>query len=587
MKKRNFVFFLGLLLSFSGFSQKKLFLDTSNFNLRKNNSKINERYIKEYKSYKTFNGFNSIDKNDKSISLNIENIDVNFQYLYSYINENGYLVWGGKSLNSDYLLLLEKDGKLSGLVNTVDNVLEIKTVGNNNVILGLMRHQSSAETCDTPAELFNQSDKKGPINIQQISGRATNNSNPRIYKLIIAYTPEFASTFGSQNFLNSFLELSVELLNQTYITNNTGIRARLTFSYKTSDSESGDKETDYIRFAFPGFGVVINGTPIVTASEFDEVFVYGNLYNTEVSLLYVKKSYGGRANRQTKTAVQSKNAVLYNYTHAHEIGHMFGLEHDEDQFTWFERNFGGLNDKKAYGYVGNSSRTVMAYPSGTKPRRPQYSDLYYDFPEGDPAGDNYARGHYYLKTHLSKVLRKNDRAIENLNNIVINSTQTYHTYATDKIETSNYIVEPSAVVKLRANNKVKLKNGTTFRGGSNVSIKPQQIASYQRSFSSDIPQNDVVNLDEKTNIKKENILDKYYNISGSNGKVFLALNFPEKVHLKINITDIENGTSYVNEDKNISKEYLVFDLSRRSARGFVVVNLLFNGQIKVSKKIKI
>ena len=162
MKKRNFVFFLGLLLSFSGFSQKKLFLDTSNFNLRKNNSKINERYIKEYKSYKTFNGFNSIDKNDKSISLNIENIDVNFQYLYSYINENGYLVWGGKSLNSDYLLLLEKDGKLSGLVNTVDNVLEIKTVGNNNVILGLMRHQSSAETCDTPAELFNQSDKKVP-----------------------------------------------------------------------------------------------------------------------------------------------------------------------------------------------------------------------------------------------------------------------------------------------------------------------------------------------------------------------------------------------------------------------------------------
>ncbi len=571
-------------------------------------SRVAFKAVSDFKSYKVYNTFNSFNEGDSKISLKVSGSDVVFDKTYSYHNANGYFVWSGiNRAKEEHVLLLKKGSRISGIINSGNRIVEIKTDG-ANVIIGERKSLASNDLCDTEPELMENNNNGDDIilpieedddndirdilipiprqNNQPVALQRSN-SGIRVFKLLIAYTPQFASWFSSQDQINDHLELSVELINQTYITNDTGIRARLAFSYRTTDSETGTKGGDLTRFVYRGYGGGPGGPP--HAPEFDEVFDYEQKYNIEASLLYVNTSYGGRADRDARKAVVSRTASLGNLTPAHEIGHMFGLEHDEDQFSWIERNFGGLNYKKAYGYVGNSSRTVMAY--GTNIRRPQYSDMFYNFPEGDRAGDSYARGHYYLKTHLSKILRKADRSREILSNILISGTQMYHGYATDRIETSNYTVNANARVRLRAGNRIKMKNGTKFRKGSSVSIRPESSVTFNRAAVSDnfkastpLP----LAKKERDEPNTEKNIETFYHVYSNNGKVYLKFNFPEKTEINLAVTDIQSGYTYVQETVQVEAYgTLMYDLSNRKLGDLAVVNLVIDRLIKSSKKIKL
>jgi len=82
--------------------------------------------------------------------------------------------------------------------------------------------------------------------------------------MIIAYTPEFASTFSAtnrQDRINDFLNSVIESINESYINSDLNVRVRLAFSYQTPDSEFGNKDDDYSAFVIALYQDIVQKFP--------------------------------------------------------------------------------------------------------------------------------------------------------------------------------------------------------------------------------------------------------------------------------------------------------------------------------------
>ena len=458
---KNIILIIVLCLSNTLCFTQKLFELKTNYNFSSNSLfngvNFNDPDIGEWKAFEKKGSFNTLTNTLSTDILTGQTLSFNKTFS---IEESNIIYWEGATLNQNSKLYLQlENGVISGFVEVNSNyTLGISHIGGNYYVLHKMIGGGNLD-CDTHVyPESNDSNLKSINSITTCGGLYT-------YRMIIGYTPQFAATFSSTNRqerINDFLVDVVNSVNETYINSGLNVRARLAFSYQTHDGEYGNKDDDFREFTHMG--------PTFYTKRYDEVFGYISKYNADVAILLVAANIGGRANPFKNMAVYGKDGAVSRYGVAHEIGHMFGLEHNREEYNWFQKKILAYDSKKAYGYRCENFRTVMSY-GDSRTRVHLYSDPYFTFPDSHPAGDEHAKARSYLQKNLGRVVGHNDPTYLSINNETLEADKTASYFAFSNIETSNLIVNGSARLNLRAQNKIILGIGTHLKSGSQVNVE--------------------------------------------------------------------------------------------------------------------
>ncbi|GEM_PF-5148370 len=408
----------------------------------------------------------NVELTDQTSSVVIDNLEeeeVSFELEESYTMPDGSLIWRGISSHSEFpdgkVYLVVTDGIMGGSVwFSEDDLMGIKDVGDNTFVL-FRKEVDPEHTCDTDHYPFRAS--ASVENSTESQGTSCNGI--QVFRVIIAYSQEFAASFiapgvSQQNEINEFLENVINSVNNTYISSGLNVRARLAFSYET-DNEYGNKDDDFAAFVSP-----LN-------QKYNEVFAYRQQYNAEVAILLVNANIGGRASRGGNMGIYGKNGAI-NFGVAHEIGHMFDLDHNREEYSYWERKINGLgwakDNKKAYGYRNSNYRTTMSYGSMT--RVGLHSDPSLTFPNSSAAGNQWAKARNFLAGHLSNVLSYSDpQQLFLTDQIETKEMASY--FAFQDIYAANFTVEGAAWSNLRAQDEIVLFPGTDLQYGTTVNIE--------------------------------------------------------------------------------------------------------------------
>ena len=405
----------------------------------------------------------------------VDNAPITFTRDVGYLSEAGEIIWRGNSTSGPCfnceLQIKEYGGDLSASIFKPNGIVALSDIGNSNYVF-YDRTMINAD-CDIdhfPSVAINPNVGLTPGGFNRTAARRSTCGGVETFSMIIAYTPEFAATFpvtDRQQEINTFLDGVVESVNESYRESDLDVRVRLAFSYQTPDSEFGNKDDD-----FDAFSNVVRCTGLFCGGEkwreYDEIWAYRNDFNADVAILLISQNVGGRADRSLNMGMYGRNgADDRNYGVAHEIGHMFNLEHNREEFSWIERIF--IGGKNAYGYRNADFRTVMSY-GNDRDRVPLYSDPDYDFPDGGQAGDKNAKARRYVRDNLGRVITKNDYTNYNISNLTIESDETLNQFARNNITTSNFTVQTNSVVALQAENTVTFGPGTNIAAGSDVTV---------------------------------------------------------------------------------------------------------------------
>lgn len=192
--------------------------------------------------------------------------------------------------------------------------------------------------------------------------------------------------------------------------------------------------------------------------------------------MLIAENIGGKAERDKRMAIYGKNGADWNFGVAHEIGHMFDLEHNREEFddcclVCFpcKITLNNLDDKKAYGFRGTTYKTVMSY--GSQTRRGIYSDESFNFPDGETAGNSRAHAKIYIENHIGNVLKNSDKDNIIFSNETISSDQMLNLYANNSIIASDINCESGSNVKFQAGNSIILESGFKVEAGAIFSAK--------------------------------------------------------------------------------------------------------------------
>jgi len=387
-----------------------------------------------------------------------------------------------------------------------------------------------------------------------------------IFRMIIAYTPQFAATFNlidRQKKINDFLVGVVDSINNTYIYSNTNIRVRLALSYQT-DHEIGNKDFDLPAFSYKDDNFNIIGVP---HGRYDEIFDLRVQYRADAAFLLVRyvdpntsSGSGGRANRKQQTAVYSKTGVAESYGAAHELGHIFDLEHDRGNFSnfvgFFKKTFGGLDKKKAYGHWGNNYGTVMGRLRSPEQRVRLYSDPSLSYPDLQSAGNSKAKARNYMQNHQRNLIVYSDPTDLDLNGRTIFFNQMTSQFSFNSMKISNYIIQAGARAHYRAGNTLELKSGTVIHHGADVRLEVKPCA-YTVGFRQKNKQaHTALNIDGGTDKLGDNSIFVYPNPTEDNFRI--KLEFDQESNYELLIYDalgkqiISKKGSAIKLDKTIS-----------------------------------
>lgn len=429
----------------------------------------------------------------------------------NFKTESNVILWEGitknKSESNVKLSLKMKNQVIGGYIKYSSNkAYQIIAIGDDNYIIEPIKYKE--DSCGTDLFMIPdfRTDKEKRV-AKRLASKATSTAERGvtyncgdenatvILRVLIAYTPEFANTFGTvtnsansstrQKKINAYLRTIIESVNEGYENSNIPLRVRLAFSYMTRHSEVGDKDIDYDqRFEVDGDGY------------FDEVFDYRKEHTADISALLVAANVGGRASIGGNMLICGKAGAASYFTFAHEIGHCFGLVHNLESFDQFDPNwleetaswlldfFGGYSQQQhiadlkragVFGYLGNNNRTIMSYSgSNGQLRRNRYSSPNASFNDGEIAGVSYTRAADLYQEHYYNGVQ-NDQLNGVLNFKAIYPDETVNIFAHRDWSISNYTVLPNAEVKITTTNKdgykgITLKPGTHFTKGSDVTL---------------------------------------------------------------------------------------------------------------------
>ncbi|HAS47294.1 MAG TPA: hypothetical protein DCS93_42855 [Microscillaceae bacterium] len=505
MKKIRYALLACFVIGFQCIQAQKLFTLKENYDFNSNSLLVGidatQENVGEWKVYQKTNTLSSA---TATISLDVFNgQSITFDSTSVVSDDDGSFTWLGASQSPNYpnaTIYLKLDNGVYHGVLELDgnNKFGISFIGDNHYVF--YKAEELQPNCDTPIysdKIESDNTIVPPIINPALLGPC---NGLYTYRLVIAYTPEFAATFTGENQqgqINDFLVGVADNVNQVYINSGLNVRARLAFSYLIADSEFGNKDQDFSHF--------VSGSHF---TRFSSIWGIKDFYRADATILLTSTNYGGRASERKNMGLYGKNgAAGTHFGVAHEIGHMFGLDHNREEYSWWVRKINGFgwakDNKKAYGFRDHQHRTVMAYNDhNLQARVGIHADQGLTFPSGNPAGDNYARARNFLAGHLGNVIDHFDHLNLRLNDQVIGTTEMASWYAIEDIETSNYVVTGPARVNLRAAQQVVLKPGTNFMNGSevNIAITPCAQAGFRTT-------NSTVSNNKKSDIVKKQSID--------------------------------------------------------------------------------
>lgn len=203
--------------------------------------------------------------------------------------------------------------------------------------------------------------------------------------VLAAFTPAAAAQLLNPSLL---AQNAVDIANMSYRNSNILPRLYLLDTYTTSYIETGNLATDVLRLRrkADGFMDEVHGRRDTVAA--DVVLL---LTSSAASSTKCGRAAAVGATPVTAFAVVLQNCAAANYTLAHEVGHLQGAGHNQEQDNGSPYPYG-----HGYIYPAGGWRTIMAYPCPSTPctRIPYWSNpniRYGGVPMGTDAISNNAR----------------------------------------------------------------------------------------------------------------------------------------------------------------------------------------------------
>ena len=256
--------------------------------------------------------------------------------------------WFGKSSNGGDVILVVRDGEITGLIHAGTNIYRVVPLGGD--AHAVVKVDQSQFPPEAPPRKIPQNNLVVPDGNGNASGDVTT------YDVLVAYTPAASSASGG---IDSLIQLSVDVTNQAYT--NSGINARANLVGKMALSYT---ETTSCGDPNGAFGCALNSITAGTG-------VFGAVHTQrdalgadEVVLLISNNAFCGLAwllsDAAHGYAVVDASCAAGNLSFPHEIGHNFGADHDAANAG---SSPAGFSDNRGYCHPSGNWRTIMAYPS--------------------------------------------------------------------------------------------------------------------------------------------------------------------------------------------------------------------------------
>ena len=381
--------------------------------------------------------------------------------------------------NNEYcrILISVLDGDIQGVIETMDAVFSVKTIGANEYAIVKVDQSKICEECE---ELIDENNSSKFIDDEIPDKKFENDSTisypikntAKVYEcklrvLVLCTTDALSHASNIKN----MLWLAVDLTNQSFINSNIDYEIELVYSGVTKYGPSCETGGMLRKLIAPDDGF------------FDEIHTLRDTYSADICvLLYycaedcgMVPGFGVSADSAFCVVNINNDCLTTNYSLGHEIGHLLGCRHQleaDPRLYPFEYGHGYVHPEKKW-------RTIMAIPTQTDTcLRIQYwsnPNLFYN---GDPMGTeeryNSARVWNEQSNYVMTFRQPKDTLIITKNEILHDSEGDI--IAKQDIITNGTVnITNEGNINMRAGNAITFFPGFSSHSGSVLSAKIEEI----------------------------------------------------------------------------------------------------------------
>jgi hypothetical protein len=245
----------------------------------------------------------------------------------------------------DILTVGESNGVMMGSLTHSGKLYKFKPAGNGDTLIIEADDNQFVEKIQNSVGLSENTTESFERTRAAVLGGPDDGSR---IDIIVTYTAEFVTEQGSDNVAAYIAQLEQET-NLSFQLSGVDTRVDIVHAYQTtySDSTNARKDADYF----------LNG--LDEGQEFREL---RDQYHADIMVVLTGSSgYDAcgytpmlEANESNAIAIIRGDCATGYYQFAHEIGHIFGADHNVEEAS-------GLGVNYAHGYCGNGWRSIMSY----------------------------------------------------------------------------------------------------------------------------------------------------------------------------------------------------------------------------------
>ncbi|WP_410211302.1 reprolysin-like metallopeptidase [Aquirhabdus sp.] len=282
--------------------------------------------------------------------------------------------WFGKTSDGNTIISVNGNA-VEGIIHKRSKVYHLRSLGNG--LQALVEVDQSKYPSDEPLGIKIPSGKvANPKNTATKSAIPITSSdgvvppvaadNP-VIDVLVAYTPSVKALYTDDAGVLAHVQLAIDDANQTYLNSAINSQLRLVDTQAVNYAGSSNLNQD------------LNDLVGTTDGNMDDIHARLNTTGADITVLLVASdvpascglAYVGANTTAYAFGVVEDSCAIGNHSFAHEIGHLYGANHDVAN-----SGTGGIAYAHGYHYL-NEWRTVMAYPSACSaycPRIPYWSN---------------------------------------------------------------------------------------------------------------------------------------------------------------------------------------------------------------------